>query len=267
MVRPLPGEEELELLFEGRVPDEGLAEVAGFVQALPASLAEPPDEAVARRHLAAIAEAAARTAAQAPTPGTRLEERRPRTSRRWIPMPVARPARVLIAGLAGALVLSLLTTGLAVAGVVDLPEPARRALEAAGIALPSEGDEDGGSTPSPDQLPEDADDTAFALLGAIAAHLPELRDGTISGCEFGAAVAAAAGGGDGGTSHCTGGASEARPGRAGAAAGQEASPGGRSVAEERKAAAAEAREAAMERRAAGQETVGAAGAARTRSAP
>ncbi|HXF73846.1 MAG TPA: hypothetical protein VNO79_14710 [Actinomycetota bacterium] len=246
--------EELDLLFEGRVPHEGLEDVAALLGALPAALAEPPDEAVAQRHLAAIAEAAARTAVQAPVPGTRVEERRPRTSRRWIPMPVARRARVLIAGLAGALVLSLLTTGLAVAGVVELPEPARRALEAAGVPLPSQGGEDGGSAPSPDQLPEHADDTAFAVLGAIATHLPELREGTISGCEFGAAVAAAAGGGDGDTSHCTHGeevAGEAPAGVARGAAGREASTGGRSVAEQRKAAAEEAREAALERRAAG----------------
>ncbi len=253
MVRPLRdvSDEELDRLLDGGEPRPELADVAAFVRGLPAALAEAPGEAIARRHLAAIVDAAARTPTPDPAGEAPAERGRPRSARRWIPVSRSRSLRVLVAGLAGAVVLSLLTTGLAVAGVVELPEAARQALEAAGITLPARGAQVD-DVPSPDQLPEEADETAVAVLGAIAQNLPGLRDGSISGCEFGAAVAAAAGGGDGDTSHCPDGegTGAAQAGSAGAA--DDGVPGGgRSVAEQARTAAQEGRARGEEASAAG----------------
>jgi hypothetical protein len=106
-------------------PDD--REVAAFFAELRATYARNPDEAVATRHLAAIArEAELVQLRRAPEPAAR---RRTMIRNRFL-----RPAATLGAATLAAV---LGTAGLAAAGV-DLPDPATKAFERAGISLPNQ---------------------------------------------------------------------------------------------------------------------------------
>ena len=104
----------------------GGRDVASFLAEVRATYVSDPDEAVASRHLAAIAREAELV---------QLRTRRPESRRRtMIRNRLLRP----VATLGAATLLAILgTAGLAVAGV-NLPEPATEAFEHAGISLPNQ---------------------------------------------------------------------------------------------------------------------------------
>jgi hypothetical protein len=114
---------------EGEVasrPTPGDRDVASFLAELRATYVSNPDEAVASRHLAAIAHEAELV---------QLRARRPASRRRtMIRNRLLRPVATLGAATLAAV---LGTAGLAVAGV-DLPDPATKAFEHAGISLPNQ---------------------------------------------------------------------------------------------------------------------------------
>jgi hypothetical protein len=142
------------------------AEVAGFLADVRATYASEPEEAVASRHVAAIArEAELVLPRRAPEPAGL---RRIMTRNRFI-----RPAMTLGAA---ALATVLATAGLAVAGV-NLPDPAKKAFERAGITLPNQaGGGQSGEHSRSDEVHE-----------ILEATPPSER-----GCAFGHAVAEAA---------------------------------------------------------------------------
>jgi hypothetical protein len=102
-------------------------EVAGFLADVRAAYVSEPEEAVASRHLAAMAREAEPVLPRRTTEPARW--RRIMSRNRFI-----RPAVTL-----GAVTLAAVlgTAGLAVAGV-DLPDPAKKAFERAGITLPNQ---------------------------------------------------------------------------------------------------------------------------------
>lgn len=249
MLKPLAQvpHEDIDSLLGGHNRRVELEDVAVLLGALKTGLVEAPGEEASRRHLAAIVRASGAAAAtRSHGRGSAQPARsRARGARRDIGLRGRLPGLVAKAMVA-AVALSFLTVGLAFAGVVDLPDPAEDALAKIGVTLP-----ESGSLPSTDQLPADAGDTAVAVIGAIETFLPQLQDGTISGCEFGAFVSAAATGEEPDASHCaapglaTASEGEGNAGHAsgeaevgqsaahgGSETGDQASSGGRSVAEE-----------------------------------
>jgi hypothetical protein len=250
MLKPLAQmpHDDIDSLLDGHNRRMELEDVAVLLGALKTGLVEAPGEEASRRHLAAIVWASSEAAAtRSHARGSAQPARsRARGAKRGIGLRGRLPglvARAMVAAVA----LSFLTVGLAFAGVVDLPDPAEDALAKIGVTLP-----ESGSVPSTDQLPADADDTAVAVIGAIETYLPQLQEGTISGCEFGAFVSAAATGDEAEASHCaalglaTASEGEGNAGHAsgeqaevgqsaahgGSETGDQASSGGRSVAEE-----------------------------------
>jgi hypothetical protein len=141
-------------------------EVAGFLADVRAAYVSEPEEAVASRHVAAMArEAELVLPPRAPEPAG---WRKIMNRNRFI-----RPAMTLGAA---ALATVLATAGLAVAGV-DLPDPATTAFERAGIALPNQaGGGQSGEHSRSDEVHE-----------VLEATPPSER-----GCAFGHAVAQAA---------------------------------------------------------------------------
>lgn len=237
MLRPLfhVRDEELDLLLTGHARHEELQDIAALLGRLKDFLAEAPGEEASRRNLAAIVQLADETAGRGYAPDC-LARRDRSPTRRWSPVLRYRFARGVAMALVAAVGASFLTVGLAFAGVLDLPEVAGEVLGKVGVTLPEQsGGPETESVPSTEQLPEDADETAFAVIGAIQTFLPQLQDGTISGCEFGAFVSAAAQDEEVDASHCA--ASNETTGEqvAGTAGGPEtgdqASNGGRSVAD------------------------------------
>jgi hypothetical protein len=111
----------------GSVETPGDREVASFLAEVRATYVSDPDEALASRHLAAIArEAELVQPRRTPEPASR---RRTLIRNRFL-RPVATLGAATLAAVLG-------TTGLAAAGV-DLPDPATKAFERAGISLPNQ---------------------------------------------------------------------------------------------------------------------------------
>jgi hypothetical protein len=144
---------------------EDNSEVAGFLDDVRTAYVRPPEEAVAARHLAAIAREAELV----------LDRRTPKPTR-WRRImsrsPVLRPAAALGAATVTAV---LASAGLAAAGV-DLPDPATAAFERAGITLPNQA---GG--------PSGEHGRSADVRSVIEATPPSDR-----GCAFGHSVAEAA---------------------------------------------------------------------------
>lgn len=202
-------EEGLDRVFAGSAPDgdEALEDLASFLAETRAALARSPEEAVEARHVAALAaaggslagrgEATAETERSAWAPAGRAAG----APRRRAPMRF-RVVRWTVKVAPAAVGLVALTGGLARAGV-DLPgTAAETAFQGVfGIELPSQGGEFETAV-DPEQLPEDADETARGVLAVIQAWVSGGEEWT--GCEFGARVAHAAQGLEGGpdTSHC-----------------------------------------------------------------
>ena len=184
-------DEELDQVLAGSYDgeDPALDDLAVFARDAQAALSGVPAEATRQAHLAAMTEVAeklegAPVAAGTPAVGpSRIRRRKLLLTQRLATL----TAKVAVTGLALAV-----TGGLAAAGA--LPEPAQNALanaaEKAGFELPraNEGDE----TTDPNELPEAADgSSAEAVLEVIRNW-----EGN-KGCEFGHAVAEAAGGNPG----------------------------------------------------------------------
>jgi hypothetical protein len=151
------------------------SEFSELVEGIRAAFLRRPDRALEARHLAAIASEAKRI------PLAPME----RTNRMGL------LSRLIVV----AAVLGLLSGGLALAGV-DLP-------------LFGDGNGAGGSAvPSADRRPGSAGDIAVSVIEAIETNLPLLRDGEISGCQFGAMVSAAARGTEPDETHCSDGSGE-----------------------------------------------------------
>jgi hypothetical protein len=146
--------------------DKAGDEVATFLAEVRAAYVSDPEEAVASRHLAAIArEAELVRTRRAPTPSA---WRRTMNRNRFL-----RPVVTLTAA---TLAVALGTAGLAVAGV-DLPDPADDAFERVGIDLPNQA----GGGQSGEHSRSDA------VRDVIETTPPSER-----GCEFGHRVAEAA---------------------------------------------------------------------------
>jgi hypothetical protein len=263
MLRPLSPvcDEDLDLLLTGHHRHEELQDIAAFLGGLKDALAEAPGEGASRRHLAAIVQ----VAGEAATRGHVLDGRAPldgSRSRRWSPVLRTRFVRVVAKALVLAVGASFLTVGLAFAGVVDLPEVADEALTKVGVILPEHvGGPETESVPSTEQLPEDANETAFAVIGAIQTYLSQVQDGTISGCEFGALVSAAATGEVADTSHCAAsddatGAQQIAGAEGGPETGDQASSGGQSVADQAEQGALEGGPETGDQASSGGESVG-----------
>jgi hypothetical protein len=140
-------------------------EVAGFLADVRATYVSEPEEAVASRHVAAMAREAELV----------LPPRRPepagwrRTMRNRFIRPVAKLSAATLAAILG-------TAGLAVAGV-DLPDPAKDAFQRAGITLPNQA---GGGQSGEHSRADD-------VRSVLDATSPSDR-----GCAFGHSVAEAA---------------------------------------------------------------------------
>ncbi|MGH2775976.1 MAG: hypothetical protein ACRDJT_11175 [Actinomycetota bacterium] len=187
-------DEEIEQVLAGDYAgnDASLADLAAFARAAQTTFAAP-DDATRAAHLTAMAEAAAD-----------LDASPARTSKPAASSPIRRVklvlsslfaslvAKIALAGVA----LAATTGGLAVAG--SLPEPAQEALataaEKVGFELPAgddaqEGEDEAGV---PEELPEGTEgSSAPSVLDVIRSW------GDDKGCEFGHAVATAAGGNPG----------------------------------------------------------------------
>jgi hypothetical protein len=193
-------DEDVERILRGLPPegDEDLRDLAGFLADAAETLSRSPASEVRATHLSLLA-GAIRTSSAGPEvssgPAAAAHPSPPPERRHRMRSPVARwAAKVTLA----AATLVALTAALAWAGV-DLPgTAAENAFQnVLGVELPNQGQE----APDPAQLPDDASDTAVAVLTAI--H--DWRSGAGgSGCEFGATVSAAARGleGEPDTSHC-----------------------------------------------------------------
>jgi len=158
---------ELELLLSGREPHEaGNEELAEFLSEVKAVYARGPAKQTARAHVAALVEAAERTAVQdsAPPAG------RGPSSKRRLALPKRRLALLTAAVVLGIL---LLFAGLAAAGV-NLPGVARAPFDGFGIHLPNQA-------------------RADSVKGVIRSTAPDQRD-----CSFGRQIAGAANAGRGG---------------------------------------------------------------------
>ena len=180
-------DDDVERIFRGLPPedDEDLRDLAGFLADAAATLSRPPAGEVRATHLSLLA-GAIRTSSAGPEASSgpaaaALPVTRPTERRRSMRSPVARwTAKVAV--VAAALVVS--TAALAWAGV-DLPGTAAETAfqKVLGVELPNQG-HDG---PDPAQLPDSASDTAGRVLTVI-----QDRSSFANGCEFGAAVSAAA---------------------------------------------------------------------------
>jgi len=261
MLRPLSHvrDEDIDLLLAGHHRDEELGDIAAFLGGLIDAVAEAPAEGASRRHLAAIVQVAGEAAARGHVLDSRARLERSR-ARRWSPVLRTRFVRVMARALVVAVGASFLSVGLALAGVVDLPEVADDALARVGVTLPEQaGGPETESVPSAELLPEDADETAFAVIGAIETYLPQLQDGTISGCEFGAFVSAAATGEEVDTNACSASAAageqETVGAQGGAETGDQASSGGMSVADQAEQGALEGSSETGDQASAGGESV------------
>jgi hypothetical protein len=198
-------DEDVERMFRGVPPeaDEDLRDLAFFLTDAAESLSAPPSSEVETGHLARLAEvigsgSAPERRSTATVPVAHPVQRRKPTHRhgmRWVFTVVT-----------AALSVTLLTGALAWAGV-DLPGTAAETAFAKvfGVELPNQADQQDGAIP--EELPDDAADTANAVLDVIA----ERRAGAEwSGCEFGQRVSAAARGEtQPDTSHCAAGSPEA----------------------------------------------------------
>jgi hypothetical protein len=143
-----------------------LDDVDAFLADLRAAYVSDPEEAVASRHLAAIAREAELVRPRR-TPGT-VSWRRTVHRNRFL-RPVVTLGAAMLAAILG-------TAGLAVAGV-DLPDPATEAFEQVGITLPNQG---GGGQSGEHARSDD-------VRSVIEATPPSVR-----GCAFGHSVAEAA---------------------------------------------------------------------------
>jgi hypothetical protein len=195
-------DEDVERIFRGLPPegDEDLRDLAGFLADAAETLSRPPRGEIQATHLSLLA-----GAIRTPSAGLRGESSgpaaaappiaRPTEGRRLMRSPVVRWAvKVTLA----AATLVTTTAALALAGV-DLPGTAAETAiqKVLGVELPNQAQD----ALDPAQLPEGASDTAGRVLTVI--H-DQLSGGDRNGCEFGAAVSAAARGieGDPDTSHC-----------------------------------------------------------------
>jgi hypothetical protein len=210
---------DVERIFRGLPPvaDEDLRDLAGFLADAAQTLSRPPVGEARATHLSLLA-GAIRTSSAGPEvssgpaaaalPVTTLPTER-RGRRR---SPVARwAAKVAVA----AATMVAATAALAWAGV-DLPGTAAETAfqKVLGVELPNQGHD----APDPEQLPDAASETA----GRVLTTIQEWRSGAEgSGCEFGAAVSAAARGleGEPDTSHCEHTGGNGGPPEAGAARG------------------------------------------------
>lgn len=115
---------------------------AAFASKVRETFAVAPSEDISRRHLAAIV-AAARDTVQSPSeaPDRRTPPRRMRLRLRAV--------RWAASGLAAAITASAVAAGLSFAGVVTLPEPARRVYSTFGITLPDGNPEEPRTTTEP----------------------------------------------------------------------------------------------------------------------
>jgi hypothetical protein len=154
-------------------------EFSELVEEIRAAYVRGPDRAVETRHVSAIASEAKRISL-APMKGR------------------SRLGLLSRLGVVAAC-LALLSAGLALAGV-DLP-----VLEDADGAA-------GGAAPSVVRLPDSASDNAVSVIETIQTNLPLLKEGEISGCQFGAMVSAAARGTEPDDARCGRGSGEAAEG-------------------------------------------------------
>jgi hypothetical protein len=195
-------DEDVERIFRGLPPegDEDLRDLAVFLADAVETLARSPRGGIQATHLSLLAGAIRTSSA-----GLRGESSGPAAAappiaqpterRRLMRSPVARwSAKVVVV----AATLVATTAALALAGV-DLPGTAAETAfqKVLGVELPNQGQD----AVDPAQLPEGASDTASSVLTVI--H-DRLSGAEWNGCEFGAAVSAAAQGleGEPDTSHC-----------------------------------------------------------------
>jgi hypothetical protein len=195
-------EEDVERIFRGLPPegDEDLRDLTDFLAEAAETLSRPPRGEVQATHLSLLA-----GAIRTPSAGLRGESSGPAAAavpiaqlaekRRLMRSPVGRwAAKVTVA----AATLVAMTAALAFAGV-DLPGTAAETAfqKVLGVELPNQGQD----AVDPAQLPEGASETADSVLTVI--H-DRLSGADWNGCEFGAAVSAAAQDleGDSDTSHC-----------------------------------------------------------------
>lgn len=210
-------DEDVERLFRGFPPEDGedLRDLASFLVDAAQTLSRPPAGEVRTAHLSLLA-GAIRTPSAGPEVSTSgpaaaaspidraTERRRPQRSSvlRWAAKITLAAATVVAA-----------TASLAWAGV-DLPGTAAETAfqKVLGIELPNQAQ----NAADPAELPDDASDTATRVLAVVHDWLSGAE---LNGCEFGAAVSAAARGleGDPDVSHC--GAAGGESGSAPAAAG------------------------------------------------
>jgi hypothetical protein len=231
-------DEDVERLFMGFPPesDEDLRDLAEFLADASQTLTRPPRAEVQATHLSLLAGAIRTPSAGPQGPPSRgpaaaaQPAERSRREHGFMRHPAVRWAsKVALA----AATLVLLTAALALAGV-DLPGSAAETAfdEVFGIELPNQGQ----GAVDPSELPDGASDTAVSVLTTIG----EMRSGEGTGCEFGAAVSAAARGTDADASHCTSAGSDeegAGPSSTGSANGSH-SEGGLGTASEASAGAA-----------------------------
>jgi hypothetical protein len=220
-------DEDVDRLFRGLPPgrDEDLRDLADFLATATQALARPPRTDVEAGHLALLAVAVRPRSdeAVAPTPaGTTGAPIAGSTERRGLTR--LRTVRWGLKVAVATASIVLMTAALAFAGV-DLPGTAAETAfqKVLGVDLPNQAEEHAGAVP--EELPESAADTAVAVLDVIR----EWRSGVEwNGCEFGAAVSAAARGleGEPDTSHCAGAAGAAGGGVPDAAAGAAAGGSG-----------------------------------------
>ena len=185
-------EAEVERVLEGEYAgeDPSLHALATYARGAKATFAAAPDEATRATHLMAIAEAAVDVDA---TPAPVLTPA-PSSPFRRMKIVLTSLFASLIGKIALASVALAATTG-GLAATGSLPDPAQEALaragEKVGFDLPVGGDRatDGDDAGVPDDLPEGAgDSSAPSVLDVIRSWDDE------KGCEFGHAVATAAGG-------------------------------------------------------------------------
>jgi hypothetical protein len=184
-------DEELDRVLAGRYEgeDPALDDLAAFARDTQAALSGVPGEATRRAHLAAMIEVAEVEGAPV---AVRRQAVKPSRIRRWelvlSQLLATLTAKLAVTGVA----LAAATGGLAATGA--LPEPAQNvvasAAEKVGVELP-EGDE-GDGTSDPKGLPESPEGSpAQTVLDVIRNWEGD------KGCEFGHAVAEAAGGNPG----------------------------------------------------------------------
>lgn len=240
-VEPLAGlsDQDLDRILSGDAPagDASSQALTAFAREARAAYVAPVPEVIRALHLAAILDAATKAAVSGNGAGAAGGSSGSGWATGTAPAVAARRPRrrrgLTVAAVAAAAVVSL--GGLASAGV--LPDPVQRVasevLGTLGISVP-DGDEDG-FAPAPleegSTAAEHASETARAVLGVIDGWLPGAK-----GCEFGHAVAEAAGGNPGPCRSQAGGKGKAAAER----------KGGKELGQAR---AAEAREKAEERRA------------------